>query len=384
MALTNTDLFVVERGGTNYKMAADQLTAKTSATGASIIPSGTTAERPGTPVIGYSRYNTSLGNFEIYTGPTASWNQVAWVPAPDALPADLTFSANAIIAGTYVCNNLTVNAGVTLSQASQDVIFICYGDVNIAGDIVGVGVGPAGGASTQAYIQSQAGDELIVRANAGLGFGGLGTIIPYTPLGSFLGSGGLSQLAQVKPVDINFTGVITGEGASSGGSLGIRSNTSITVTGSINMSAGPVGFPQAGFQNYWFLSGNGGGSGGCIALKAAGNITLNGATLSVKGSNGGNAASSDAFRARAGGGGGGSGGWIILESSGTVTNTGSVIEIQGGVGGVGLNGGGSILSSLGGSNGATFAGAGGTGGNEIGGTGGTGGAGQVVFAGCPF
>ncbi len=42
--------------------------AKTSSTGAATLPSGTTAQRPGSPIVGQTRFNTSLGLTEIYDG----------------------------------------------------------------------------------------------------------------------------------------------------------------------------------------------------------------------------------------------------------------------------------------------------------------------------
>jgi len=39
---------------------------KDSNTGAAQIPSGTTAQRPASPAIGYQRYNTDTGKFEGY------------------------------------------------------------------------------------------------------------------------------------------------------------------------------------------------------------------------------------------------------------------------------------------------------------------------------
>ena len=45
-----------------------QVTSKTSSTGASIIPAGTTAQRDGTPAAGYVRFNTSEDRFEGYNG----------------------------------------------------------------------------------------------------------------------------------------------------------------------------------------------------------------------------------------------------------------------------------------------------------------------------
>ena len=53
----------------------EQTTLKTSATGATIVPVGTTAQRDVSPAVGYVRYNTDLGSYEAYTGTT--WLLVA-------------------------------------------------------------------------------------------------------------------------------------------------------------------------------------------------------------------------------------------------------------------------------------------------------------------
>jgi hypothetical protein len=44
---------------------------QTSSVGAAILPAGATADRPGTPVVGYIRYNNTLGSYEGYG--TAGW-----------------------------------------------------------------------------------------------------------------------------------------------------------------------------------------------------------------------------------------------------------------------------------------------------------------------
>lgn len=50
------------------------LVAKTSTTGAALIPSGTTAERPVSPLSGMIRDNTTIGSFEIYRDGT--WTSI--------------------------------------------------------------------------------------------------------------------------------------------------------------------------------------------------------------------------------------------------------------------------------------------------------------------
>ena len=50
-------------------------TPRTSATGATTVPVGTTAQRDVSPAVGYVRYNTDLGSYEAYNGTT--WLLVA-------------------------------------------------------------------------------------------------------------------------------------------------------------------------------------------------------------------------------------------------------------------------------------------------------------------
>lgn len=49
-------------------------TKKTSSTGSTILPVGTTAQRDGSPTVGYLRYNTSLSQFEGYGA--GGWGKV--------------------------------------------------------------------------------------------------------------------------------------------------------------------------------------------------------------------------------------------------------------------------------------------------------------------
>jgi hypothetical protein len=44
--------------------------SKTSATGSAVLPAGTTAQRDGSPAAGYTRFNTTTGFLEVYTGST--------------------------------------------------------------------------------------------------------------------------------------------------------------------------------------------------------------------------------------------------------------------------------------------------------------------------
>jgi len=93
---------------------------RTAATGAAIMPTGTTAERP-TPATGHFRFNSSLSQFEGYNG--TAWgavgggatggtgNQVIY-ENDQVISADYTLTAgkNGMSAGP-----VTVNAGITLT-----------------------------------------------------------------------------------------------------------------------------------------------------------------------------------------------------------------------------------------------------------------------------
>ena len=59
---------------------------KTSNTGSAVIPTGTTAERDGTPLTGYFRYNTSFNMPESWTG--TAWKQTAFYDAVVKLAGD--------------------------------------------------------------------------------------------------------------------------------------------------------------------------------------------------------------------------------------------------------------------------------------------------------
>lgn len=96
---------------------------RTSATGAAVMPTGTTGERP-TPATGHFRFNSSLSQFEGYNG--TAWgavgggatggtgNQVVY-ENDQTISADYTLTAgkNGMSAGP-----ITVNAGITLTVPS--------------------------------------------------------------------------------------------------------------------------------------------------------------------------------------------------------------------------------------------------------------------------
>jgi hypothetical protein len=334
MALQNTDLFVVDRGGVNYKMAADQVTAKTSATGASILPGGTDAQRP-TPAVGMTRWNSDRGFLEVYTGASVGWNQLDYVGVPDALPPDLTISANTSLNdGTYFVNNFTLNAGVTLTTTSQAIVLICTGTATINGTVQLTGLGQPGGSSTA--VISLPGSASLTRGGEGFGAGAGRTNInglAYPATLSIVGSGGSSGALAAS----NGGGVLAPQGGKGGGGFLLKSAKGITVGATAQLIANgtDAGLPSDGVGDFW-TTGAGGGSGGVIVLRSAANITVAG-SVSVRGGNGGVPITSIVTPLLLNGGGGGGGGIVILQADGSVNLTGTV-SLNGGTAGAYITG----------------------------------------------
>jgi hypothetical protein len=102
----------------------DETVVKTGTTGSAGVPSGTTAQRDGTPAAGYFRFNSTLGKFEGYNG--SAWGSVGggatgggsdeWaVEHSNTITQSYTISSgkNVISAGP-----ITINSGVTVTVPS--------------------------------------------------------------------------------------------------------------------------------------------------------------------------------------------------------------------------------------------------------------------------
>jgi hypothetical protein len=89
-----------------------------STTGALTVPTGTTAQRPATPVAGMTRYNTTLTAYEVYAGSGAGWVSVA----------SNSYTVNYLLvaggAGGGAVYNITVNAGIGTSgpEVGQQIV----------------------------------------------------------------------------------------------------------------------------------------------------------------------------------------------------------------------------------------------------------------------
>ena len=122
-----SDVAVVATARTNLSVysqaevdtAIDGVVPRTSTTGSAELPSGTTAQRDGTPSAGYLRYNSDFGRFEGYStawaglgGATGAGGDDIFYENGQTVTADytLTTGKNAMSAG-----DITIATGVTVT-----------------------------------------------------------------------------------------------------------------------------------------------------------------------------------------------------------------------------------------------------------------------------
>jgi len=117
-----TEELVVNDGGTSKKVTITNTLAKavtkTSSTGSGILPTGTTAQRDGSPSAGYLRFNTTDTSAEIYDG--SAWTAVGGGNTTDkglyehahtiSANYSITSGNNAMTAGP-----ITINSGVSVT-----------------------------------------------------------------------------------------------------------------------------------------------------------------------------------------------------------------------------------------------------------------------------
>jgi len=180
---------------------------KTGTTGSAVLPTGTTAQRDGTPSVGYIRYNTTLSAFEGYSA--SGWGNLGSGSSGPITSSGLTQSTNRLLgrstAGTGAIEELstgsaleitsgTINVksgSVTPAMLSQPVVALTPvattsgtsvpftgfpSTVNVieldfnqvsesAGNVIRIQLGTSGGLVTSGYIGSNA-------AMTGSGYGG--------------------------------------------------------------------------------------------------------------------------------------------------------------------------------------------------------------------
>ena len=102
----------------------DLLVARTSATGSAELPSGTTAQRDGSPSAGYLRWNTTDTSAEVYDG--SAWAAVGGGNSTDeglyehanTISADYTI-ATGNNAGTF--GPISIDSGISVTIPSGSV-----------------------------------------------------------------------------------------------------------------------------------------------------------------------------------------------------------------------------------------------------------------------
>jgi hypothetical protein len=256
--------------------------AKIYGTTALTIPVGTTAQRPGTPATGMTRYNTTVGYVEVYNGS-------AWVAIGDQ-------TAN------YTVEYLIVAGGG--GGSSQD-------------GNNGCGGGGAGGYIASSLLITPTTAYSITVGAGGNGGGGAGT------------NGGNSSGFGSTSIGGGRGGVVNGPGASGGSGGGGCGYADAGQAGGAGTSgqgnAGGNGNNTSGYPR------NGGGGGGASAAGTAGSGSggnggagtawLNGSTYAGGGGGGGSATGGGGGSTGGAGGGGNGGGSGASGTSGT-TNTG--------------------------------------------------------------
>jgi hypothetical protein len=102
------------------KVEAAAVVAKTSGTGSAVVPTGTEAQRDGSPSAGYLRFNSDATSFEGYDG--SAWGSIGGGATSDAIYENsATISENITIAAGrngMSTGPIDVAAGVTVTVSS--------------------------------------------------------------------------------------------------------------------------------------------------------------------------------------------------------------------------------------------------------------------------
>ncbi len=423
------------RGDNSFQVVAVTPTAVSdqanTSTGAFDIPSGTTAQRPGSPSSGYIRMNTTSGSLEFYDGST--WIATNLIPTVDSVSGTIINSIASNL--TLSLSNATDNVSVIFKEGSTTLATVANQTVSSGSVTVAVPSGVYGqtaGDTITISVQnidgtpsSNSQNKTVLAAPSGgtISSSGSYRIHTFTSSGTFTntlalsnveylviagGGGGASRHAGGGGAGGYRSSVV---GQASGGSSSAESRQSISA-GSYSVTVGAGGGAGSGssgvgakgsnsvFNGITSLGGGGGhndndtqqymdgGSGGGASYDAQG-----GDGTAGQGHDGGDGYNNSPHPGAGGGGssqvggngsssGGGNGG------QGTASNiTGSSVTRAGGGGGSGHNnsaagtgyhGGGNGSSNGNGSNATANTGGGGGGGADSN-TGGTGGSGIVII-----
>lgn len=253
---------------------SDQLN---SSTGYFDLPTGTTAQRPASPVVGMIRYNTTLGLYEAYT--SAGWGSITVTPYPYVTEYLIVAGGGGGSISPYGGGG--GGAGGVLNNTNKSLIPGTSYTITVGG----------GGASATSGTNS----SMLLSGSGGTAFGGGGG----NAVAGGSGSGG------------GHTG--------SSGQFGAATQTS---------NDGGTGYGNNGGTNTYsgvYPCGSGGGAGSAGGNNAVGgsfrNFSTSGAVVAYAG--GGGQAVNDGGGVTAGGGAGAGNGTVSGNSSATIANRGS-------------------------------------------------------------
>jgi hypothetical protein len=402
-----TDNAIARFDGTNGKVIQNSgasiddsgnltaLSNNATGTGANIMPTGTTAQRPASPTVGMVRFNTTLDSLENYT--SQGWFKVN-VTIPVLTSVDGTiyegFASTLSLSGTgfgvaegtvrFTSGGTTADVAVTPSSQTSATVTVPSAIFNLsAGSTVSVRfTNNDGGAS-----------NTVNKSVQGTPTGGTITTVggfryhQFNTSANFVVPSGFSASAEYLIVAGGSAG---GKGFGGGGGAGGYRAASTTITaqtysivvgggGAPTSTTGGNGGNSSGFGITSTGGGGGGGNGTNITAAISGNSGGSGGGGSGKsgggaGGSGGSGTSGQGFAGGAGisasaidGGGGGGGAGAVGQTAVNAVPTGA-----GGVGLQWLNG-----TFYGGGGGGNGNGAGGNGGGGTGNTGGNGGSGAA-------
>jgi hypothetical protein len=291
---------------------SDQLNVST---GYFDLPSGTTAQRPGSPVAGMQRFNATANVVEVYDG--TAWQSLFYAP----------YTAEVlIVAGGGGSGRAGAGAGGLLYYGSETPKTPNGSSVPLtSGTAYSIVIGAGGATNSQSNGSNSTAFGFTAIGGGGGGSGGGGIV------GSSGGSGGgQGGTAGGGPYPGGGSGT-SGQGNAGGSRVNNNNDT----------DGGGGGAGQVGEEGQNSRSGNGGnglqysisgtatfyagGGGGAAVSRGTGGLGGGGGTGSASGNNGGTNTGGGA----SGGGGGGSG-IVILRYPGAQRGTGGTVTFSGG------------------------------------------------------
>ena len=301
-------------------------------TGALLTPSGTTAQRPASPIVGMQRWNTTIGGMEVYIGTgSTGWQTIA----STAYTVDYLIVAGGAGGGSGGggggAGGLVTSSGLSVSPGTSYTVTIGAG-----------GPGATGATTTSGSNGTNSSLSTVTTAIGG-GAGGSNSTGTNGLSGGSGGGGGLSGGTSVGGSGTAGQGFAGGNGIVSqpyptggGGGAGAAGGNAVSSTS----GAGGIGISSSYSGSATFYAGGGGG-GAYLQGTPAGTPSAGGSGGGGTGSVTGTGASGTANTGGGGGGGaynnsaqvGGAGGSgiVIIRYAGSVQRaTGGTVTITGG------------------------------------------------------